>query len=65
MTEKWPCGKKDDGGYYSYHGRYINGTGTSCKEKLRKENFQTGFVFAGGGFLSLINQFEEEKRFRL
>lgn len=21
LTEKWPCGKKDDGGYYSYHGR--------------------------------------------
>ena len=38
------------------------GTGTSCKE-----NFQTGFVIAGGGFLSYWNhqliQFEEEKRF--
>ena len=45
------------------------GTGTSCKEKFRKENFQTGFVVAGGRFLSYWNhqliKFEEEKRFEL
>ena len=39
-------------------------TGTSCEE-----NFQTGFVVAGGGFLSYWNhqliKFEEEKRFGL
>ena len=40
------------------------GTGTSCKE-----NFQTEFVVAVGGFLSYwthqIIKFEEEKRFGL
>ena len=45
------------------------GTGTSCKEKFRKENFLTGFVVTGGGFLSYWNpqqiKFEEEKRFEL
>jgi hypothetical protein len=45
------------------------GTGTSCKKKFLKENFQTGFVVAGGGFLSYWNQqltkFEEEKSFGL
>ena len=45
------------------------GTGTSCKEKFNKENFQTGFVVAGGGFLSFWNRqlikFEEEKIFGL
>ena len=43
------------------------GTGTTCKEKFRKEKFQTEFVVAGGGFLSYWNhqliKFEEEKRF--
>jgi len=36
-------------GSLNYSGK-INGTGTSCKE-----NFQTGFVVAGGGFLSYWN----------
>jgi hypothetical protein len=39
------------------------GTGISCKEKFSKKNFQTGFVVAGGGFLSYWNhqliKFEE------
>ena len=43
----------------------IYGTWTSCKEKFCKENFQTGFVVAGGGFLSYWNhqliKLEEEK----
>ena len=47
----------------------LRGTGTSCKEKFRKENFQTGFAVAGGGFLSYWNhqliKFDEEKRFGL
>ena len=42
------------------------GTGTSCKEKFHKENFQTGFVVAGGEFLSYWNhqlmKFEEDIR---
>ena len=41
----------------------------TCKEKFRKENFQTGFVFAGCGILSYWNhqiiKFEEEKIFGL
>ena len=45
-------------------GKEIFGTGTSCKE-----NFQTGFVIAGGGFLFYWNhqliKFEEEKIFGL
>ena len=44
---------------------YLYGTGTSCKYKFRKENLQTVFVVAGGGFLSYWNhqliKFEEEK----
>ena len=47
----------------------FSGTGTSCKEKFRKKNFQTGFMVAGGGFLSYWNhqltKFEEEKIFGL
>ena len=39
------------------------------REKYRKENFQTEFVIAGGGFLSYWNhqqiKFEEERRFGL
>ena len=42
---------------------------TSCKGKPRKENFQFGFVVAGGGFLFYWNhqliKFKEEKRFGL
>ena len=47
----------------------FSGTGTYCKEKSLQENFQTGFVVAGGGFLSYWNhqliKFEEEKIFGL
>ena len=47
----------------------FNGTGTPCKEKFCKKNFQTWFVVAGGGFLSYwdyqLIKFEEEKRFGL
>ena len=42
----------------------LNGTGTSCKE-----NFQTRFAVAGGGFISYWNhqliKFGEKKRFKL
>jgi hypothetical protein len=45
------------------------GTGTSCKVKFCKENFQTGFMVTGGGFLSYRNhqllKLEEEKIFGL
>ena len=55
-------------GYRQINNSYL-GTVTSCKEKFRKENFQTGFVVAGGGFLSYWNyqliKFEEENRFGL
>ena len=56
--------------FYSKYASIVNaqfgisiiGTGTSFKE-----NFQTGFVVSGGGFLSYwnhqLNKFEEEKRF--
>ena len=48
---------------------HLEGTGTSCKEKFPKENFQTGFLVVGGGFPSYCNhqliKFEEEKRFGL
>ena len=44
----------------------LKGTGQG-KLKFRKENFQAGFVVAGGGFPSYCNHqlfnFEEEKRF--
>ena len=47
----------------------FTGTGTSCNERFSKENFQTGFVVAGGEFLYYWNhqliKFEEEKRFGL
>ena len=39
----------------NYISVYLDDTGTSCKEKFRKENFQTGFVVAGGGFFSYWN----------
>ena len=32
----------------------FSGTGTSCKKKFLKENFQTGFVVAGGCFFFLL-----------
>ena len=55
--------------HFMYNYIFYWGTGTSSKEKFRKENFQTGFVVAGGGFLSYWNhqqiKFEEEKRFGL
>ena len=41
-------------------------SGTSCKEKFRKNNFQTGFVVARGEFLSylkLISLKRRSKRF--
>ena len=45
------------------------GTGTSHKEKFSKKNFQTGFVVAGGGFISYWShqqiKFKDEKRFGL
>ena len=45
------------------------GKGISCKEKFCKENFQNGFMVAGGGFLSYLNHqlinFKEEKRIGL
>ena len=34
---------------------HLEGTGTSCKEKFRKENFLNGFLVAWGGFLSYWN----------
>ena len=41
----------------------------ACNAKFRKENFQTGFVVAGCGFLYFWNhkliKFEEEKIFGL
>ena len=44
-------------------------TGTSCKEKFRKDNLETVFVVAKGRFLSYwshqLIKFEEEKIFRL
>ena len=48
---------------------YNKGTGTSCKGQLANTIFQTGFVVAGGYFLSYWNyqliKFEGEKRFGL
>ena len=56
--------KQDYSSMESFKVHSYYGTGTSCKE-----NFQTGFVVAGGGFLSYWNhqliKFEEEKRFGL
>ena len=68
---KWiVCSRKI--GVKSAHFRFLMykyGTGISCKEKFRKENFQTGFMVAGDGFLSYWNhqiiKFEEEKILRL
>ena len=46
---------------------FLTGTGTSLNGQLANQIFQTGFVGAGGGFLSYCNyqliKFEEDNRF--